>query len=85
MSNMQAVLTSIATQHVSPSELCGRLNQVMFGKTPLHKFISCFYSIVDAQERTITFTNAGHNPPLLVRSGGEFIRLEEGGLVLYAT
>lgn len=84
MSNMQAVLTSIATQHISPSELCGRLNQVMFGKTPLHKFISCFYSIVDAQERTITFTNAGHNPPLLVRSGGEFIRLEEGGLVVGA-
>ncbi len=84
MSNMQAVLQSIATQSVSPSELCGRLNQVMFGNTPLHKFISCFYGIVDVQERTITFTNAGHNPPLLVRSGGEFIRLEEGGLVVGA-
>jgi phosphoserine phosphatase RsbU/P len=84
MSNMQAVLKSMATQSVSPSELCVRLNQVMCGNTPLHKFISCFYSIVDAQERTITFTNAGHNPPLLVRSSGEFIRLEEGGRVVGA-
>ena len=32
----------------------------------------------------MTFTNAGHNPPLLVRAGGECVRLEAGGSVLGA-
>jgi sigma-B regulation protein RsbU (phosphoserine phosphatase) len=84
MSNMQAVLKSLASENISPSELCERLNLVVYGNTPLHKFISCFYSVLDVCNRTITFTNAGHNPPLLVRHGGECIRLEEGGLVIGA-
>ena len=84
MSNMQAVLKSLASESISPSQLCERLNLVVYGNTPLHKFISCFYSVLDVRNRTITFTNAGHNPPLLVRHGGECIRLEEGGLVIGA-
>ena len=84
MSNMQAVLKSLASESISPSELCERLNLVVYGNTPLHKFISCFYSVLDVRNRTITFTNAGHNPPLLVRHRGECIRLEEGGRVIGA-
>jgi phosphoserine phosphatase RsbU/P len=84
MSNMQAVLKSLASESISPSELCERLNLVVYGNTPLHKFISCFYSVLDVRNRTITFTNAGHNPPLLVRHGGECIRLEAGGRVIGA-
>ena len=32
----------------------------------------------------MTFTNAGHNPPLLARSNGECVRLDAGGSVLGA-
>jgi sigma-B regulation protein RsbU (phosphoserine phosphatase) len=81
---MQAVLKSLASESISPSELCERLNPVVYGNTPLHKFISCFYSVLDVRNRTITFTNAGHNPPLLMRRGGDCIRLEEGGRVIGA-
>jgi sigma-B regulation protein RsbU (phosphoserine phosphatase) len=84
MSNMQAALKSLASESISPSELCERLNLVVYGNTPLHKFISCFYSVLDVRSRTLTFTNAGHNPPLLVDRGGECIRLEEGGRVIGA-
>ncbi len=84
MSNMQAALKSFASESISPSELSARLNQLMYGNTPLHKFISCFYSVLEVRSRKLTFTNAGHNPPLLVRRGGECIRLSDGGLVLGA-
>src|SRR6266404_3667163 len=84
MSNMQAALKSLASENISPSELCERLNLVVYGNTPLHKFISCFYSVLDVRNRTITFTNAGHNPPLLVRHRGECTRLDEGGRVIGA-
>lgn len=84
MSNMQAALKSLASESISPSELCFKLNNLMCGNTPLRKFITCFYSELDIATRKLTFTNAGHNPPMLVRRDGECIRLEEGGRVIGA-
>ena len=84
MSNMQAALKSLASENISPSELCGKLNLLMCGNTPLRKFITCFYSELDITARKLTFTNAGHNPPMLVRRDGECIPLEEGGRVIGA-
>lgn len=84
MSNMQAALKSLASESLSPSELCGKLNKLMCGNTPLRKFITCFYSELDIAARKLTFTNAGHNAPMLVRPNGECIRLEEGGRVIGA-
>ena len=84
MSNMQASLKSLSSEGMSPSELCSKLNKLMCGNTPLRKFITCFYSELDIATRKLTFTNAGHNPPMLVRRDGECIRLEEGGRVIGA-
>jgi len=84
MSNMQAALKSLASESISPSELCGKLNLLMCGNTPLRKFITCFYSELDINTHRLTFTNAGHNAPMLVRRDGECIRLEEGGRVIGA-
>ena len=84
MSNMQAVLKSWASELICPSELCGKLNKLMCANTPLRKFITCFYSELDLVTRKLTFTNAGHNPPMLVRRDGECIRLDAGGPVIGA-
>src|SRR5215203_1288274 len=64
MSNMQAALKSLASDHISPSELCARLNEIMCGNTPLRKFVTAFYSDLDVARRRLTYTNAGHNPPM---------------------
>lgn len=84
MSNMQAALKSFASETISPSELCEKLNRLMCGNTPLRKFVSCFYGDLDVSSRTMTFTNAGHNPPFLMRSNGECVRLDVGGCVIGA-
>jgi phosphoserine phosphatase RsbU/P len=84
MSNMQAALKSSATASITPSELCSNLNRVMYANTPLNRFITCFYGVLDTKSRLLTFTNAGHNPPLLVNRNGDCFRLEEGGQVLGA-
>ena len=47
MSNMQAALKSLASDTISPSELCEKLNRLMCGNTPLRKFVSCFYGDLD--------------------------------------
>ena len=84
MSNFQAALKSLAAEHLSPAGVSKRLNDLLYANIPLHKFITAFYAVVNIPERTLTFTNAGHNPPLLVRAGGECVRLEAGGSVLGA-
>ena len=81
MSNVQAVLKSFASDAAAPGELCARVNSVMCDNTVTHRFITCFYALLDAQNKTLSYTNAGHCPPMLIRNG-ECLQLREGGPVL---
>lgn len=84
MANFQASLKSLAPLYLSPEDVSTRLNDVLYANIPLHKFVTAFYGVVNIPKRTLAFTNAGHNPPLLVRNDGECVRLEAGGSVLGA-
>jgi sigma-B regulation protein RsbU (phosphoserine phosphatase) len=63
------------------ANLAVNLNRLMHISTEGSRFITLFYSVYDEAAQTLTYVNAGHNPPLLVRSG-EFQRLEVGGTVV---
>jgi len=82
MSNFQAALKSLAVETLSPGEVSTRLNQQLYANIPLNKFVTAFYGIVNVPARRLTFSNSGHNPPLLMRKSGECVRLEVGGSVL---
>jgi sigma-B regulation protein RsbU (phosphoserine phosphatase) len=40
-------------------------------------FVTLFYSVLDPTGRTLTYVNAGHNPPLMLRREGRGIALLE--------
>jgi sigma-B regulation protein RsbU (phosphoserine phosphatase) len=82
MSNLQAVVKAFASETVSPSELCTRVNRVVSSNTPDDKFITFFYCLLDAKRKRLTYSNAGHNPGVVVRANGEVLRLDRGGTVL---
>jgi phosphoserine phosphatase RsbU/P len=82
MSNFQAALKTLAAETLSPAELSTRLNQQLYSNLPLHKFITAFYGVLDTTTRVLTFTNSGHNPPLLLNENGECRRLDAGGSIL---
>ena len=82
MANLHAAVRSRATEATSPKSLCGELNHVMANTVALGKFITFFYGLIDVDERRITYTNAGHNPPILMRANGEVEFLHVGGGVL---
>jgi phosphoserine phosphatase RsbU/P len=84
MSHLHAALKTVAAEHDAPRDVCARLNQLMWGNIPLNRFISSFYGVVDVSKRVLQYTNAGHNPPLLVRGDGKTTRLTIGGKVLGA-
>jgi len=81
MSNVQAVLKSFAAAGVAPNELCAQVNSVLCHNMVPHRFISCFYALLDTQTRKLSYANAGHCPPMLVRRG-TCMRMKEGGPVL---
>ncbi|MDI6735734.1 MAG: SpoIIE family protein phosphatase [bacterium] len=49
-------------------------------------FVTLFYAILDTKKRSLTYTNAGHNPPLLIKTAnGEVAMLEGIGIALGVT
>jgi PAS domain S-box-containing protein len=46
------------------------------------KFFSMFYMLYEADSGTLTYCNAGHPPPMLLRSDGRTELLEEGGTLV---
>ena len=81
MANLQAAVRAFATDGRGPAELCERINTVMCSNVASGKFITLFYCVLDSTKRQLTYSNAGHNPPILLR-GEDLFRLEEGGALL---
>lgn len=82
MTSLQAKVQALAESHGAPAELVTRLNHVLKSTCPENRFVTLFYSLLNPQGGELVYSNAGHNPALLVRAGGEVVRLEEGGPVL---
>jgi len=58
-----------------------KLNKMICGECTGGEFITFFYAVIDAKEKTITYCNCGHEPTVLIRDA-QTIDLEKGGLVL---
>ena len=82
MSSLQAALQPLIGQNLPPAELCHRLNRILCDLTPVGKFISFFYGVLDSFANRLTYCNAGHNPPLLIRADGTSTELRAEGAVL---
>ena len=82
MSNLQAAVRAFATEATSPGELCQQVNRILCGNIAEGRFISFFYCTVDTALGLLTYANAGHYPPILVRADGSVERLSTGGPVL---
>jgi sigma-B regulation protein RsbU (phosphoserine phosphatase) len=59
-----------------------RINRTVCQNVPSNKFVTFFVARLAPSSGRLTYVNAGHNPPLLIRAGGEVERLSEGGMVL---
>lgn len=82
MSNLQAAVRMLAPQLADPRELCNRVNEIMLANSVPGKFITFFYCVVDSEQKRISYTNAGHNWPILARANGNCERLSTEDVVL---
>lgn len=82
MASFQAAFHAEAESHPSPARVLERLNRLIIRQSRSERFVTFFYGLFDRESRTLTYANAGHNPPLLLRADGTRRTLDEAGLLL---
>jgi sigma-B regulation protein RsbU (phosphoserine phosphatase) len=81
MSNLLASLRAFSAPGRSPREVVASANRALCRHKDLRRFVTLFYGVYDSRTRLLAYTNAGHNPPLVVCGDGSFARLATGGIV----
>ena len=95
MANLQAMIHALALQDTTLEAATGTINDFIYTNTPADKFITFFWTKIEAGGKTLKFVNAGHDHPIVFRSNKtdsmdepnaqvEQIELKEGGLLLGA-
>jgi len=82
MALLLAMLRTLVDERLEPADLVMRLNVQVSRHSPPSRFITLFYGVFDAATGELTYVNAGHTPPLLLKNDGTFARLMDGGIAL---
>ncbi len=82
MSVLTTILYEVGRHHISPRTILNEANEAfrrLFSESQ-YGFATLFYAFYDNTDNTLTYTKAGHEPPLLLRGGnGELEYLEGEG------
>jgi sigma-B regulation protein RsbU (phosphoserine phosphatase) len=82
---MTLVLAGFRSQNKTDSTTCdvvNRMNDLLTQTTIQGKYTTFFYGIIRMDINKIIFTNAGHNPPMLLKKNGDVQYLNTGGIVI---
>jgi serine phosphatase RsbU (regulator of sigma subunit) len=82
MSSLQARVHVLFEDADSLAHKIERLNKAVCAKCPDNRFITFFMTVMDPATGALVYTNAGHNPPLLVRASSALEVLPGGGTIL---
>jgi sigma-B regulation protein RsbU (phosphoserine phosphatase) len=59
-----------------------KVNYLLWESIERNQFVTAFYGILDVTNKTLTYTNAGHNPPILLKQNGDFSFMDRGSVPL---
>jgi phosphoserine phosphatase RsbU/P len=82
MSSLHAAVHAQVASCQSLDESIRAVNRYLAHNTPPNRFVTLFYAELDPSDGSLSFINAGHNPPLIVHSAGTVEQLPPGGLPL---
>ncbi len=85
MANLQASLRAQTYLSASVEGCVSRVNRQLYQSTSPEKFATLFFGILDTSDHSLTYCNAGHEPPIMIRRNGEMLRLKDGGTVVGIT
>jgi sigma-B regulation protein RsbU (phosphoserine phosphatase) len=82
MALLLAMLRTLVDENLAPADLVARLNVQVCRQAPGTRFITLFLAFFDPMTGDLTYVNAGHTRPLLIRKDRTSQRLTEGGVAL---
>ncbi len=80
--SLQALTTGPIEDGLPPDEICARASRLLYRRTPPEKFATAFLGILETATGRLRYTNAGHNPPLLLRADGSVEEIATTGVPL---
>ena len=66
--SLQALSEGPIEDGLPPDEISARLSRLLFKRTPPEKYATAFLGVLEPASGLLRYTNAGHNPPLVVRA-----------------
>ena len=85
MANIQSAVHSYLKLYEEISfdlaKVTEKINELIYENTSAEKFITFFWGILDSEDNTFEYINAGHNPPF-VFNDGNIVQLTEGGFMI---
>jgi phosphoserine phosphatase RsbU/P len=82
MAFLRASLRAATHIGYAPHISMAKVNYLLWESIERNQYVTAFYGILDAANRTLSYTNAGHNPPLLLDANGNARFMKKGGLPL---
>src|SRR5579862_6941367 len=67
MASLEASLRALASVVEDPADLMARVNRLVYQASSANRYATLFYAEYDPATRRLTYVNAGHNPPIVVR------------------
>jgi len=81
MANLQATLRGQLLFCNCAKDCVKRANSMLFRSTDTSKFVTLFFGILDTEQHTLTYCNAGHNEPIFMQNDTKN-KLDKGGMLL---
>lgn len=82
MANLQATLRGQTALDTEVGATIKRSNRLLYESTDPEKFATLFMAVLDASRHTLSFCNAGHEHPMIFKTGSAPARLATGGMAL---
>ena len=82
MAFLRASLRAAIHIGYAPHISMAKVNYLLWESIERNQFVTAFYGVLDASNKTLAYTNAGHNPPLVLDPDGNTRFIERGGLPL---
>ena len=82
MAFLRASLRAATHIGYSPHISMAKVNYLLWESIERNQFVTAFYAILDVTNKTLTYTNAGHNPPVLLKQNGDFSFIDRGSIPL---
>jgi sigma-B regulation protein RsbU (phosphoserine phosphatase) len=82
MAFLRACLRTVIQIGYAPNIAVSKVNYLLWESIENNQFVTAFYGVLDATNKTLAYANAGHNPPLLMDAAGNARFIERGGIPL---